>query len=779
MVENENCTTCTETEKCNTCNEKQCTSCNKTKRFTEFNKRKCDTTGFSPRCKECIKDAIPTCASTEKDCKTKAVPGYSLCQKCGGGKRCQHTLENNENCLSGVTHPHDYCVPHFRLHECPELIGKQKCGTVLKPGIPACIKHGKVCTGCKEFKLYQPYFTKDKSHKKTGYKPRCKVCIDKWKTRCITILPDVKDVKKIKKIKKVQDVDNVNEVKQVEDVDEVKDVNDVKKVQEVDEVKDVKKVQDVDEVKDVKQIKEVQDVKDVSKMQCPTWAVHGYSHCKKHGGGDKCEYVSKDNIRCTTSLRPPHHFCAAHGGTVKCPITVDNVPCNKIVYDKFTVCPEHGGRKSCIVVIDDNETICGEDCPTRSNVCTEHKELITCSKCNRVTKSASCTHCYVTGSIKGRLTKLLGDVRLSDSKKEHLDDCDLTLDFLMQLYVHQDKKCYYCHIGITYESTDRHPSTVSIERLHSHLSHSKDNSVLSCMMCNYSKNSMKLDTWSWLLEILNGNVLDITPSSAELKPVFRVAPDNLKRRGAPKETNALTITDVHDMLSKQNWRCALTNLPMVLYSEAHHPLHVSIDRIDNDNKSHCASNCQLVCRFANLGRNSSTIKRYSESLKARFPTFDGSSVEVVYPIGYKHPQKKHVWSPVNCYDRSGIFVKRYDSVPKAAEAVGCTVSEIALCCKGNRNMCKNFLWSYTNKITIPNNKYMGVYQKDSGIFYAKVVNKGIKFYLGMYEEADVAAWVRDEKIKELGCLDLQLNNVKKPVGWYYKNDRGHVEASIE
>lgn len=45
-------------------------------------------------------------------------------------------------------------------------------------------------------------------------------------------------------------------------------------------------------------------------------------------------------------------------------------------------------------------------------------------------------------------------------------------------------------------------------------------------------------------------------------------------------------------------------------------------------------------------------------------------------------------------------------------------------------------------------------------------------YLGIYESEEVAAWVRDQRVRELYAEFANLNNVAQPRGWKYSNKRG-------
>jgi hypothetical protein len=67
--------------------------------------------------------------------------------------------------------------------------------------------------------------------------------------------------------------------------------------------------------------------------------------------------------------------------------------------------------------------------------------------------------------------------------------------------------------------------------------------------------------------------------------------------------------------------------------------------------------------------------------------------------------------------------------------------------------------------------YNGVV-KDGSRFAATYSEKRKPKYLGSYPTPEIAAWVRDCKVKELYNGEAALNNVSSPQGWRIVNDRG-------
>ena len=73
-------------------------------------------------------------------------------------------------------------------------------------------------------------------------------------------------------------------------------------------------------------------------------------------------------------------------------------------------------------------------------------------------------------------------------------------------------------------------------------------------------------------------------------------------------------TYIQDLIEKQNGRCALTNLPLQ-YDEAFADIEMlaSLDRIDSD-RHYEVGNLQVVCRFANRWKGSSSDMEFRRLL---------------------------------------------------------------------------------------------------------------------------------------------------------------------
>ena len=106
----------------------------------------------------------------------------------------------------------------------------------------------------------------------------------------------------------------------------------------------------------------------------------------------------------------------------------------------------------------------------------------------------------------------------------------------------------------------------------------------------------------------------ISPSKRDCFSPFRNLLHKIRNR---KYKSDLTLDNLKLIWEKQNGKCAITGLQMILPETTSStnvgPKCVSIDRIDNS-KGYSIDNIQLVCYSANLARNIFTV----ESIKDFF-----------------------------------------------------------------------------------------------------------------------------------------------------------------
>jgi len=105
-------------------------------------------------------------------------------------------------------------------------------------------------------------------------------------------------------------------------------------------------------------------------------------------------------------------------------------------------------------------------------------------KYNEEQKQVNPLHIKFINMIKGS--------KQSDKKSNRTYDEDeyITEDFLNELWVKQNEKCFYecceCKLTLEFNTNFRNPTQISVQRLNNDIAHIKDNCVLSCLKCNVS-----------------------------------------------------------------------------------------------------------------------------------------------------------------------------------------------------------------------------------------------------------------------------------------------------
>jgi hypothetical protein len=90
-----------------------------------------------------------------------------------------------------------------------------------------------------------------------------------------------------------------------------------------------------------------------------------------------------------------------------------------------------------------------------------------------------------------------------------------------------------------------------------------------------------------------------------LNPVLRMARTSALRAKKLERSHNLTGEDIWRILEGQNFRCALSGIPLTTSVEKRgpaNPFAASIDRLDNT-KGYTTENVRIVCVIANMARN--------------------------------------------------------------------------------------------------------------------------------------------------------------------------------
>lgn len=115
------------------------------------------------------------------------------------------------------------------------------------------------------------------------------------------------------------------------------------------------------------------------------------------------------------------------------------------------------------------------------------------------------THISLKNMIRGELYtslyNVLYTVKHKDIKLKRT--FDLTMDFLLNIYEKQNKKCFYCKNILNIKNCNKkNLDQVSIDRKDSSLGHTQKNCVLCCIHCNWTKHNNSVDTFNLFLKFI-------------------------------------------------------------------------------------------------------------------------------------------------------------------------------------------------------------------------------------------------------------------------------------
>lgn len=341
---------------------------------------------------------------------------------------------------------------------------------------------------------------------------------------------------------------------------------------------------------------------------CETYAVHNYNVCKKHGGGRKC-------ILCETPARNNSDYCIKHN-----PNICKYEKCKEKPIDDTDYCSLHNEIYRCKF-----EGCLNGKAAKRNGFCKTHGEKIYCiiENCQKIIKRGQyCDEHYCDGIFK--CAKILLH-RMTQQDQIAKRITTLTVESICEMY-NKNQKCHWCDHELKLKCGGEFDlEKITVDRIKNELAHIDGNCVLSCLFCNYAKNSCDSDIWKSVINILQGKINKIDFRKFSFKK-YGMAYTSFKNTEI--NTNWVKTT-----LVSNNFKCAVTGLPMYPTYEKYFPFGPSVDRINNNNKSHTKDNCRLTCRFINLGRNRMDEKKFNEWFKKRFPNIKID--QIIYPKDFE------------------------------------------------------------------------------------------------------------------------------------------------
>jgi len=116
----------------------------------------------------------------------------------------------------------------------------------------------------------------------------------------------------------------------------------------------------------------------------------------------------------------------------------------------------------------------------------EHKEELTQYKKQHYNKHKQENPLHI------KFRNMINSSKTADKKsnRTYNEEEYITEDFLNELWVKQNEKCFYenceCKLTLEFNTHFRNPNQITIQRLNNDIAHIKDNCVLSCYKCNVS-----------------------------------------------------------------------------------------------------------------------------------------------------------------------------------------------------------------------------------------------------------------------------------------------------
>lgn len=195
-----------------------------------------------------------------------------------------------------------------------------------------------------------------------------------------------------------------------------------------------------------------------------------------------------------------------------------------------------------------------------------------------------------------------------------------TINDLILLYKKQNGICYYCKITMLLTKNVYNPDSISIDRLDSYLAYSNKNCVFCCVWCNRAKNATSEKTYFNVLKILFNHYQKRKQNLPQHEVTLNCF-DYLQNIRISLNKDALkpwSVNEIRIALHRQNFCCSLTGIEFCLCDVLYCPLKPSLDRIDSSIKDHgVRENCQIICRFLNLAKNSMSMFDFYLSLDKR------------------------------------------------------------------------------------------------------------------------------------------------------------------
>ncbi len=227
-----------------------------------------------------------------------------------------------------------------------------------------------------------------------------------------------------------------------------------------------------------------------------------------------------------------------------------------------------------------------------------------------------------TKILDGFIIKIIERCRNIDKLKNFDTKCDLDKDFIIELKELQNNLCYFCKNELLYEGNSKKLNQASIDRIDNNFGHTKNNVKLTCIFCNHAKNLNTNETFklfiNWLINEQEINKEDYPINKYYLSDLQSSCRNcDKKKFKENNHENIINKTQIQELIEEQNYKCAISGLPLIPCSIKGFPLKPSVDRLDNT-KGHTIENCQIIClaiQHGKLTHENDKIIDYIQSIK--------------------------------------------------------------------------------------------------------------------------------------------------------------------
>ena len=214
------------------------------------------------------------------------------------------------------------------------------------------------------------------------------------------------------------------------------------------------------------------------------------------------------------------------------------------------------------------------------------------------------------------MTSMFG--RIKTRYRERHDDfryrCEITFDYLLNLWNNQNGKCSATGIKMTH--CFKNLNSVSIDRIDNLNGYVQSNVRLVCKWINTGRLNNNIDDFNKiLLDYANNSINNYEYDKNHVRSYFRrILMNNIRSRcnsSKSKKDYNVTLDFLCDLFYKQHSKCIFTNQSMLIEQDKLNSC--SVDRIDNS-RGYMIDNIQLVCSWTNTARGLHSINDFKNVL---------------------------------------------------------------------------------------------------------------------------------------------------------------------